>query len=47
MQKLQVNKDIISYDALKTLYNECKDSNLKIKYLVILSLWDGMTSLEE
>lgn len=46
MQRLLVNKNILSYDALKALYNECKDSNLKIKYLAILFFWDGMTSLE-
>jgi transposase len=46
MQRLQVNKNILSYDELKALYNECKDSNLKIKYLAILSFWDGMTSLQ-
>lgn len=46
MQRLQVNKNIISYDELKDLYKKSKDSNLKIKYLSILYFWDGMTSLE-
>lgn len=46
MQRLQVNENILSYDELKALYNECKDSNLKIKYLTVLSFWDGMTSLQ-
>lgn len=46
MQRLQVNKDILAYDVLKALYNECKESRLKIKYLAVLSFWNGMTSLK-
>lgn len=45
-KRLEINKNHVTLEELKQIYNNTKNSNLKIRYLAILYFWKGMSSLE-
>lgn len=43
-RKLEISKKHLRYSELEKIYDQCQDSELKIKLLAILQIRDGLTS---